>query len=97
MTLEEALETVDARSQAAIEGVGSRGADGGGHVPAGTAMMLLSGVAAEPREVDRAVSDAAAAILTSIAGGEDPMAVLRGGLLETFVLGALVGTTDGGA
>lgn len=97
MRLAEATVTVDARSQAAIDGAGLRGSDGGGWVTGATARMLLSGVAADPEEVVVVLADASTATVAAIANGGDPVAVIRGALLETFVLGALVGTTDGGA
>jgi hypothetical protein len=90
MTLDEALEAVNERSQAALAGSG-RTTRAGGEVPNDAAAMLLSGVAADPTEVFDALSAAAGSVIACIAGGDDPMSTIAGALLETFVLGALVG------
>lgn len=57
--------------------------------------MLLVGVAADCGEVVALLDRAAASTVLSIAEGLDPVAVIRGAVLETFVLGALVGTEEG--
>lgn len=89
--LQDARDVLNARSVAAVEGAGP---GSGGHVREDVAVMLLSGVAADCGEVVALLDEAAASTVLSIAEGLDPVAVIRGTVLETFVLGALVGTEE---
>lgn len=94
MTLEEALDAVKGRTDAALAGCGQPG-KGYGTVPADTAEMLLSGVAVDSREAIRVLDEAATLVIVEVARGGDPLVTIAGALLETFVLGALVGVLDG--
>lgn len=90
MELVDAVAMVHARSEAAVEGAGEK------DVGSDLAVMLLVGIAADPREVLEVITDAALSTLEVLAGLEhDPVAVIRGALLETFVLGGLVGPESG--
>lgn len=90
LELLEAVEAVHARALAAVEGAGEK------DVGADLAALLLVGVAADPVEVMDVIRDAALRTFEVLAGREhDPVAVIRGALLETFVLGGLVGPESG--
>lgn len=87
MTLEEAIRVVEARSLAAVAGAGRS------DVETDAARMLLSGVDADADQVLEALLRASNSVVHAIKEGHPGVAVLRGVLLETFVLGALVGST----
>lgn len=90
MRLVEAVATVDARSKAAVEGAGER------EVGLDLAALLLVGIAADPDEVFDVITGVAMSTIEVLAGREhDPVRVIRGALLETFVLGGLVGPESG--
>jgi hypothetical protein len=86
--LEVALEVLNARSLAAVAGSGPM-------VPRDMAALLMSGVAADAEEVLALVDRGAALTIVSIAAGNDPVSMVAGAMLETFVLGALVGCEEG--
>lgn len=92
MTLDEAMQVVHERSLAAASGpLGMATCSGGPAVHPDAAGMLLAGVAADPGEVLAALRDGASSVLLAVARGDDPLGTLQGALLETFVLGSLVG------
>ena len=86
MTLEEAVAFVEQRSLAAIDGAG-----GSTQVGDGVAEMLLADVAAVPAEVLRVLRGGLRSVVECIHSGEPAQSVIAGALLETFVLGTLVG------
>lgn len=87
MKLEDALGVVEDRAVAACAGAGEVG------VSTDTAQMLLQGVAADPREVVAVLAGVMRGIARRLAAGEPASGLVAGALLETFLLGALIGQT----
>lgn len=86
--MEEAVAFVEQRSLAAIDGAG-----GATMVGDCVAAMLLVDVAAPAEEVLQVLRCGLQHVVECIHDGEAATSVIAGALLETFVLGTLVGRT----
>lgn len=90
LELLEAVRLVQARAEAAVEGAGER------DVGRDQALLLLTGVAVDAGEALDVITSAALNTIDLLVTLEhDAVSVIRGALIETFVLGALVGPEDG--
>lgn len=86
--MEEAVAFVEQRSLAAIDGAG-----GATMVGDDVVAMLLVDVAAPADEVLHVLRCGLRSVVDCIRGGDEASSVIAGALLETFVLGTLVGRT----
>lgn len=88
--LVDAVAVVQARAEAAVRGAGER------DVGRDQALLLLTGVAVDAGEALDVITSAALNTIDLLVTLEhDAVSVIRGALVETFVLGALVGPEDG--
>lgn len=95
MKLEEAVRCVNDRSMAAVAGPDGRmTASGAGNVAVGVVEMLLAGVAAPSDELMQIAAKAADSVMAAVQSGEPPRETVAGAIVESILLGALVGMVD---